>query len=147
MQTRSPLLTPRERRALASLQTVRVQLGVADMAVVGGVVTFPDQRGLFGAGRQVAIDTVDAHIEAAIAEPIRLPPGEVELADLVPGGVPVDEFAGHLRPESVGVLDRPLVHALIGVGVDVSGGLECLGYGAGGEIRHGGSGGCTRVAG
>ena len=90
-------------QAVGQLADLVVQLGIANMLVVGGLVPLPDKGGLVGAPGQVTIDTVYADVEFAAAKPAGLALDKIVLADPVPGLVPAQEFSRHITPETLGV--------------------------------------------
>ena len=61
----------------------------------------------------MTIDAVVGDVGLAALEPLDLGSVELPLDDLVPLLVPVQVLLGHLGPESLGVLDRALVHRLV----------------------------------
>ena len=93
------------------------QLLIADVLVLIGFVAFPDNRGLRGALRQVAVYAVIAGIQGGALEPGSPAFAEVPFADGVPGGLPVQKLFGALGPERVRVIDGLGVPAVVGVAV------------------------------
>ena len=91
-----------------------VQFLIGDVLAIFRIVAFPDDRGLVGALRQVAVDAVIGGVERAVLEPLdrdvaRLVGGVLHLGE---GLHPADAL-GLLAPERVGVLDRGRVHLLV----------------------------------
>src|SRR5258707_15328499 len=73
-------------------------------------VALPQDRGLVGAHRQVAVDAVSAGVERAVLEPAdRGVAGEAGVLDLGVGLDPVQALAV-LAPEGVGVAGGCLIH-------------------------------------
>src|SRR5690606_19467454 len=91
----------------------KMQLVVGDGAVDGGIVALPDESDLITASHQVAIDTVDADIELAAAEPARVAAVEIELAHAVPAFIPAQKLLRLLAPELLGLLDRGAIHGVV----------------------------------
>ena len=115
---------------------VFLQLAVGDVLAVRGVVPLPDQCGLPGALRQVAVYAVVADIQFAAGKPGGLALDEVIFDYLVPGLVPGQEFAGHFTPETLRVLDGALIHALVLLRIDMRI-LEVRGNRMDRKFRHG----------
>src|ERR1044072_4505880 len=88
-----------------------VQLLVGDLLVVLRVVAFPDDRGLVGALRQMAVDAVVGDVGDAVLEPFDrdVVGAEIRVLDLGRRSVPVDALC-LLGPEGGRVLQRALVH-------------------------------------
>ncbi len=108
---------------------VLVQLGVADMLVLGRAVALPQDRRLVRAGGEMAVEAVVGGVERAIVEPADMDlAGEVDVLDLGRLLGPGDAF-GLLPPETLGVVDRQLVKLEI-AGLVEPGGL-------GGGFGHG----------
>jgi hypothetical protein len=91
-----------------------VQLAIGDLAVVLGIVAFPDDGDLVGALRQMAVDAVLRDVGHAVLEPfdrdaMRIERGVLHLGVRLD---PVDAFAV-LAPEAVRIRNRALVHRLV----------------------------------
>jgi hypothetical protein len=101
-----------------------VQFAVGDGVGNRGVVAFEQQRGLVAAGRQLAVEAVDRHVELAVLEPAdaEIVRSVVDVPDLCRKAHPVDAL-GNPGPEGIGVAHRFLVHrAVIGFLDDSTGG-------------------------
>ena len=90
------------------------EFGVGDVAGLGGIVAFPDDRGLVGALGQMAVDAIVGDIGHPVLEPFDRDVVRVEagVLDLGVGLEPVDPFAV-FAPESLRVTQRTLVHLLV----------------------------------
>src|SRR5690606_32049077 len=79
-------------QGVGKLAHLLVQLAIGDLAVLGRVVTLPDDRYLIATGFQVAVQAVGGEIEGAIGEPLDIDKVVVEggLLDLVERLDPVD---------------------------------------------------------
>ena len=96
---------------VAELRHLLVQLAVADMRATVGVVALPDDRGLVGAGGEVAVDAVGGDVQRAVLEPLDRDVVVVEGGVLDPGvGLDPVEPLAMLAPEGVRVGDRGRVH-------------------------------------
>ena len=105
---------------VGELRDLLVQLAVGDVARDVRVVAFPDDRGLVGAGREVAVDAVGGDVELAVLEPSDRDVVVGEGGVLDPGvGLDPVEPPAVLAPEGVGIGDRGRVHRGVLVGVDV----------------------------
>ena len=85
-----------------------------------GVVALPDDRGLVGAGGEVAVDAVGRDVERAVLEPLDRDVVVVEGGVLDPGvGLDPVEPLALLAPEGVRIGDRGRVHRGVAFGVHV----------------------------
>ncbi len=117
---------------------VVVQLAVGDVRGFAGVVAFPDDRDLFAAAFQVAIDAVVGDVQLAALEPGGLAFPQVAVVDAVPGLEPIEEGLGLLAPELVGVLDGLAVQALVVVVVQVGTLADGVRHRVDADLEHGG---------
>ncbi len=93
-----------------------VQLAIGDVAVLGGIVALPQDRGLLAAPGKVPVDAVPAGVEGSV-----LIPGDPHVTrergvlHLGKGLDPIEPL-GVLAPEPVGVVDRlPIEPEIIGL--------------------------------
>ncbi|MCY1418327.1 hypothetical protein D9M71_338820 [compost metagenome] len=102
-------------QGVGELADLLVQLAVSDVAVLGRVVTFPDDGQLVTALFKVAVQAVGGNVQSAVGEPFDIDMVVVEggLLDLGERLDPVDTL-GLLAPEAVRVDHRLLVHGLVG---------------------------------
>ena len=115
-----------------------VQLAVGDVRGFAGVVAFPDDRDLFAAAFQVAVDAVVGDVQLAALEPGGLAFPQVAVVDAVPGLEPIEEGLGLLAPELVGVLDGLAVQALVVVVVQVGTLADGVRHRVDADLEHGG---------
>ena len=98
-----PLLTPSDLRTLANVDTCAVQIEVGQRAAIAGLA-FPDERGLVAPRpAHVAIEAVDAGVQLAADEPLRMRRLPVEHA--CPRARPF-ELAGTASPRTLRDRDR-----------------------------------------
>ncbi|MNR16277.1 hypothetical protein D3C85_1328690 [compost metagenome] len=92
-----------------------VQFTVGNIAMLGRIVAFPDDRHLIAALGQVAVEAVIGNVKGAVGEPLDIDMVVIErrLLDLGKGLDPVNAL-GLLAPETVRVDHRLLVHGLVG---------------------------------
>src|ERR1700730_13276400 len=77
--------------------------------MLAGAVALPQDRGLIGAHRQMAVDAVDAGVERPVLEPLNTDvASEAGVFDLRIGLDPIEPLA-LLTPEAVWILDRLLI--------------------------------------
>src|SRR5262249_59310288 len=82
-----------------------VQLAIADVFGLRGIVALPDDGGLLGARGEMAVDAVVASVEDAVLVPLDGNVARSERAVLDLGGRPVPvETLGLFRPERVRLL-------------------------------------------
>ncbi len=116
MVTRSPLPTFPGAQDVGHPADFVMQLAIADVAGLRGVVAFPDDRGLVA---RACADAGRCNYRRALSTPI-LEPFDRDIAgarvrpvaDLVEGLDPVDPLA-MLSPESIGIADRALIHLAV----------------------------------
>jgi len=87
---------------VAELRDLLVELAIGDVLGEARVVAFPDDRGLVGPGREMAVDAIGRDVELAVLEPFDRDVVVVErgVLDLGEGLDPVDALAV-LAPERV----------------------------------------------
>ncbi|MNI70570.1 hypothetical protein D3C73_1263920 [compost metagenome] len=92
-----------------------VQFAIGNVAVLGRVVTFPDDCQLVAALFEVAVQAVGGDVQSAVGKPLDIDMVIVEgsLLDLGERLDPVNAL-GLLTPEAVRVDHRLLVHGLVG---------------------------------
>ncbi|MNZ75591.1 hypothetical protein D3C78_940710 [compost metagenome] len=92
-----------------------VQFAVGDVAVLGRIVTLPDDCNLITTLGQVAIKAVVRDVQSAVGKPFDIDMMVVKrgLLDLGEGLDPVQAL-GLLTPEAIRVDNRLLVHGLVG---------------------------------
>ncbi|MNC41636.1 hypothetical protein D3C75_904100 [compost metagenome] len=115
-----------------------VQLAVAEVPGLGGIVALPDDRGLFAAPGQVAVEAVVGDVQLAALEPTGLPLAQVAMVHAAPGFEPVEEQARLFGPEQLRLLDGLPVQPLVVVGMH--GGMPVGGCRdrVGTDLEHGG---------
>ena len=114
-------------QAIGEAADLLVQFAIGDGPGDVRIIAFPDDGGVIGFFRQVAVDAVGGSIEPAIAEPadveIILVPADI--GDFGERGDPVDS-PRLLAPESVRILDRLAVFLVIArLGHTGAGGPVC----------------------
>jgi hypothetical protein len=102
-------------QGVGELADLLVQFAVGDVAVLGRVVAFPDDRQLVAALFEVAVQAVVGNVQSAVGEPLDIDMVVVE-GGLLDRGERLDpvETLGLLAPEAVRVDHRLLVHGLVG---------------------------------
>ncbi len=102
-------------QGVGELADLLVELTVGDVAMLGRVVAFPDDRQLVAALFEVAVQAVVGDVQSAVGKPFDIDMVVVErgLLDLGEGLDPVQTL-GLLAPEAVRVDHRLLVHGLVG---------------------------------
>ena len=99
------LTDPERRQDVRDAADVLLQFAVADPPVAARFVLDPDQGGLVGLRRGVAVDAVDAGVELAVLEPGEVDGVEIPAPRRPRRREPV-EGRGLVEPEPVRVLDR-----------------------------------------
>ena len=98
-----------------------VQFAIGQLAILAGIVPFPDDRNLVAAAFQVTVEAVEGNVELGPLEPLDVQIALVEapVAHRVPGLEPGDVVFRLLGPEAFGVLDRLAIHFPVLIGGDV----------------------------
>lgn len=116
-----------------------VKLLVGDLRGFGGVVAFPDDRGLIAACCQVTVDAVVADVQSGAGKPMGFTGFQIVALDGLPRSAPVEEAGGLFGPEGAGVLDGFAVQAVIVVLTQLCSPAHGIGFGERADIEHDGS--------
>ncbi|MNF52087.1 hypothetical protein D3C84_334270 [compost metagenome] len=102
-------------QGVGKLADLLVQFTVSDVATLGRIIAFPDNRDLIAALGEVTVQAVVGNVQGAIGEPLDVDMVVVERG-LLHRGERFDpvEALGLFAPEAVRVDDRLLVHGLVG---------------------------------
>ena len=114
-----------------------MQLAVGNVALLGRVVAFPDDRDLVTALGKVAVQAVVGNVESPVGKPFDVDMMVIERG-LLDGSERLDpvETLGLLAPETIGVDDGLLVHRLVGRLVSQRIGSDFRAYGIQGSGTH-----------
>ncbi len=106
---------------ITQLAYLPVQLAVGELAVLSGIVAFPQDGGLIAAGVQVAVEAVVSDVQLATFEPLDVEIVGVEavVAYSIPGLTPGYEGLCLLGPKTLRIRDGTAIHGLVLFGIDV----------------------------
>jgi hypothetical protein len=116
------LLDAKRFEDIGELTNFAVELRIGEGAGIRLGFALPDDGGFIGTGGEVSIEAIGGDIELAVFEP--------GVTDMALGGIPgvLEGAGGHFEPvecfglfepETVGILDRAVVHCLVLFGIEV----------------------------